>query len=99
MDFNIPTKFSVGGLDYRVEKVGSLRYGGEFGHYNGTTCVIHIAETAGGAALTEERKGQTFCHELTHAILDAIGEDELNGNEQFVDAFSTVLYQAIKTMK
>lgn len=53
MDFNIPTKFSVGGLDYRVEKVGSLRYGAEFGHYNGTTCTIHIAETAGGAALNE----------------------------------------------
>lgn len=49
--------------------------------------------------MTEERKEQTFYHELTHAILDAIGEDDLNCNEQFVDAFSNVLYQAIKTMK
>lgn len=99
MDFNIPTKFSVGGLDYRVEKVGSLRYGEEFGHCCSADCTIHIAATAGGKVLTEERKEQTFCHELTHAILDAIGEDELNGNEQFVDAFSNVLYLIIKTMK
>lgn len=95
----IPTKFSVGGLDYHIEKTGSLRYGEEFGHYCSADCTIHIAATAGGKVLTEERKEQTFYHELTHAILDAIGEDDLNCNEQFVDAFSNVLYQAIKTMK
>lgn len=35
----------------------------------------------------------------THAVLDAIGEDELNDKERFIDAFSNVLYQALKTME
>ena len=57
-----------------------------------------LANTAGGEKLSDERKAQTFFHELTHAVLDAIGEDELNENEQFIDAFSNVFYQALKTM-
>ena len=71
----------------------------EYGHWDGTRCLILLAHGAGGEELSEERKAQTFFHELTHAALDAIGEDELNGNEQFIDAFSNVLYQALKTME
>lgn len=99
MDFRIPAKFSVGGLGYRVEEADSLRYGEEYGHWDGTRCLILLARRSGGEVLSEERKAQTFFHELTHAVLDAIGEDELNGNEQFIDAFSNVLYQALKTME
>ena len=99
MDFKIPTKFSVGGLDYRVEETGSLRYGEEYGHWDGSRCLILLAHRAGGEELSEERKAQTFFHELTHAVLDAIGEDELNENEQFIDAFSNLFYQALKTME
>ena len=40
--------------------------------------------SSAGEELSEERKAQTFFHELTHAVLDAIGEDELNENEQFI---------------
>jgi len=99
MNFEIPQFFSVGGLDYKILHEESMRYGEEYGHWNGTTCTIHIAETAGGEKLTEERKQQTFFHELIHAVLDAIGEDDLNDNERFVDALSSALYQTIKTMK
>lgn len=65
MDFRIPTKFSVGGLDYRVEETGSLRYGEEYGHWDGSRCLILLAHRAGGEELSEERKAQTFFHELT----------------------------------
>ena len=84
MDFRIPTKFSVGGLGYRVDLGGSRRIGEEYGHWDGTRCLILLAHRAGGEELSEERKAQTFFHELTHAVLDAIGEDELNENEQFI---------------
>lgn len=99
MDFKIPTKFSIGGFDYRVEETASLRYGEEYGHWNGSKCSILLAKTAGGDELSEERKAQTFFHELTHAVLDAMGEDKLNENEQFIDAFSNLFYQALKTME
>ena len=42
---------------------------------------------------------QTYLHELTHMILAHMGEDELTGNEKFVNLFSELLYQAIETAK
>lgn len=38
-----------------------------------------------------------FYHELTHAILDMLSYDKLYGDEQFVDSFSGLLHQALKT--
>ena len=99
MDFWIPKKFSIGGLEYTVQYSDNLRYGEEYGHWNGTKCEIAIAYKAGGDTVCLDREKQTFFHELVHAILDAIGKDALNEDEEFIDAFSNALYQAIKTME
>lgn len=40
-----------------------------------------------------------FLHELTHFICEVIGEDKLRQDEQFVDLFANLLYQAFKTAK
>ena len=42
-------------------------------------------------------KEKTFFHELVHMILDAMGQDELNRNEDFVDAFAELWYEFEKT--
>ena len=44
-------------------------------------------------------KVNTFFHELTHAILDTMGEVELSGNEKFVCCFSSFLTEAINSFK
>ena len=44
MDFRIPTKFSVGGLGYRVDEAESLRYGEEYGHWDGTVMLYYDAD-------------------------------------------------------
>ncbi len=49
--------------------------------------------------ITDEMIEQTYLHEVTHFILDAIGEDELRSNEKFVDTFSKALHQVLKTSK
>ena len=41
----------------------------------------------------------TFCHELTHHILNKMFRDDLNGDEKFVDVFAGLLHQALVTMK
>lgn len=41
--------------------------------------------------ITDEDVVETFYHELTHTVLDAISEDELYVNEKFVTAFSKAL--------
>ena len=42
---------------------------------------------------------QTFCHELTHAILHSMGELKLFNNEKFVDLFGHLLHQALTTQE
>ena len=49
--------------------------------------------------LRTEKKKQIFLHELTHAILFAMGKDELNEDEAFVNTFSSFLSEAINTME
>lgn len=41
----------------------------------------------------------TFYHELTHAILDTMGETELSSNEKFVNAFAGFLTEAVRSFK
>lgn len=38
----------------------------------------------------------TFYHELTHSILETMGETELNNNEKFVCCFSSFLTEAME---
>lgn len=49
--------------------------------------------------LPKDNIEHTFLHEATHAILQAMGEDELNDNEKFVDTFSGLLHQVLTTQK
>lgn len=43
----------------------------------------------------ETSKHNTFYHELTHAILDTMGEKDLSGNEKFVSCFGGFLADAM----
>ena len=98
MKFNIPKKLKVGGVDYivkQVEHCGNYDYFG-FCRPQG---IIEIANQAGGYEVSESKKKQTFLHELTHAILFAMGKEELNDDESFVNTFSSFLLEAINTME
>lgn len=46
--------------------------------------------------IPERMKVNTFYHELTHSILDTMGESELSGNEKFVSCFSSFLTEAME---
>ena len=50
-------------------------------------------------ALKKDVKEQTFCHELVHSILFAMGKPVSDHDELFVDAFATFLHQYLKTAK
>ena len=39
----------------------------------------------------------TYLHEVTHAILDAMGKEDLSKDEEFVDMFSGLLHQVLTT--
>ena len=97
MCINVPDEVTVGGQLLEVKQVDSLD--GKLG----TCCVgagfIKIAHTFNGEIQSESSKQNTFYHELTHAILDAMGRDDLSGDEVFVSSFSSFLLEALKSFK
>ncbi len=92
----IPSEYHVGGQLIevrRVERCDNNTVGTSFlaGGY------IEIADKCNKAdTQSESCKVNTFYHELTHTILDTMGESELSGNEKFVSAFSSFLTEAME---
>ena len=41
----------------------------------------------------------TLCHEVTHAMLDTIGREDLSQDEAFVDLLSNAIFQVLTTVK
>jgi len=58
-------------------------------HYDNAEIILN-------ESLSCEIKEQTLCHEITHGILHHIGCEDLNGNEQFVQAISQAIFQGFE---
>ena len=98
MEFNIPNKLKIGGVDYSIKHVEHCGMNDDFGLWR-PQGIIELANQAGGYEVSDSKKRQTFLHELTHAILFAMGKSELNDDESFVNTFSSFLNEAINTME
>lgn len=65
-----------------------------------TQSIIYLADTHKGKPIPEDLIAQTFYHELIHAILDAIGQDEdVIYDEKLVQGMGLLFHQFIKTKK
>ena len=98
MKFNIPKKLKVGSVDYVVKQVEHCGTNDDFGLWR-SQGIIEIANQAGGYEVSESKKMQTLMHEITHAILFAMGREDLNDDEAFVNTFASFLSEAINTME
>lgn len=94
----IPNKLKVGGQDINVifQNTNNSDKMGECCLWNGT---IKISELYKGEPQTESSKLNTFYHELTHAILDTMGEYDLSSNERFVCTFSGFLCESLRSFE
>lgn len=72
---------------------------GVYGLHDYGKSEITLSEIEGTEELSEDRIMDTFYHERTHSILDAMNEQELSSNEKFVEVFSKLLRQADETAK
>jgi len=92
----IPSKYHIGGQEIevrRVERCDNNACGTSFlaGGY------IELADKCNKCDdIPERAKVNTFYHELTHSILDTMGESELSANEKFVCCFSGFLADAME---
>ena len=100
MDNNlIPTELTLGALTYNITEVDLLEDNTGLGEVISSLGKINLANTWRGEFVPQNLKERTYFHELTHAILDEIGYHKLSGDEKFIEAFSLLLHQAMKTSK
>lgn len=68
-----------------------------YGECSYSKSLITLSTTAGVDPLSDDRIMDCFYHEKVHAILDSMREDQLSGNEKFVDTFAKLLRQSDET--
>lgn len=110
--FKLPTKFKLLGHEYNVVLVPGLYLDKcEYGEFAPGVKTIRIQppaivpalkkvddrDVATPARITENDVAETFYHEAVHAILDAIGENELYYNEKFVNMMGKALLEIHQT--
>ena len=94
----IPKKFQLFGETVTVEFVDDLA---EREDLVGKTSLgrNEIKLQSPSKNFSQNKIEQTFIHERTQIILHKLGERELWNNEKFVESFSNLEHQAIKTME
>lgn len=95
---SIPSQIKVGGQTLQVKTV-KFAPNNNLGTSNITSGEILLADyvEAGDKEMKVSDTSQinTFLHEVTHAVLDTMGEFKLSNNEKFVSCFSGFLTEAI----
>ena len=94
----IPNTFTLGGQDFTVIH-GNVTSEGNLGLTDFLHNKIIVKSHYNGKPYNKQQQEQCFYHELTHAILFIMNENELNSNEQFVDIFGQFLYQYMRTVR
>lgn len=96
--FNIPATLHIGGQQIDVKEVDRCN-DNNLSRCSLAAGVIEIARTFnsnGDYTVSESSKQNAFVHEVLHAILDTMGETELNNNEKFVCGCAGYLTEVIQ---
>ncbi|WP_407857658.1 hypothetical protein [Enterococcus hailinensis] len=88
----LPKEIKVCGINYKIELVEVIDIAGER-NYQGM-CHFDLAKIEILESLSDQRKEQTFVHELTHAIFYEAGYDEQD--EDMINRVGIALHQVIK---
>lgn len=95
MKLKIPKTYRLGATKCVVELVEKIECDDKIimGDWDCEHNKIRLAtKSSTGSEVSDDRLGHTYCHELVHSILDAMGH-KLSNDEGFVDAFGKYLHQ------
>ena len=95
----IPKELYLAGQKITIEIDNTLSYDNELGISSNYDNKILICEKFKGDNIPDDSIDQSLWHEITQHILFKMNEFELTHNEKFVQTFSLLLHQAIKTLK
>lgn len=93
----IPKYCELGGVEYTtylIERIQNAHNFGMSAMSNGTIQLQNIIE---GVEVSNTSLQSTYFHELIHQMLDMVGENELSGNEKFVQGLANMLFEFIRT--
>lgn len=92
---DIPSRITLMGCDYTVRVISGSEWKDEetVGMFYPYAKEIHVREG------TQQAMEHAYLHELTHAMLLAMGRQKLYEDEIFVDLLSGFLHQALTTAK
>ncbi len=93
----IPKTFRVAGMTHTVVFEKHKHGDSGFGEVTYPDNKIVLFAAMDGVPICRDQMIQTFWHEATHAILQAMGEGELNRNEKFVCCFSSLLNELMQS--
>lgn len=83
---------NICGLPYMVvERNDDFDIDTHFGQIDFKKSIIKI-----NSELSETRKEEILCHEITHGMLTHLGYDEYSQDEQFVTVLGNAIYQTFK---
>jgi hypothetical protein len=102
----IPKEFQIYGQSIKVEIANKeLSSIGDVAYADYLSNTIKLANTWNNEPVNEVALEQTFFHEFTHMLLEKSGwqrrlfKDKTEEMEHFVENFSALLHQALKTFK
>ena len=99
-ELTLPKKIRIGDHWYSVDVAETMRERMFVGEVDYAKRTITLARKSyHGIPLKLSALHETFWHELTHCILESMGQHELNDNEAFVEEFSHRLAKAIETAR
>ena len=94
----LPTSIQLFGQTIQVEHVENfVSLGDRFGDWDHKTNTIRVQ--ALGHDIPDDVCLQAFFHEQFHAICDLAGHTEWSSNEQVVELFGQMMYQAEKSRR
>lgn len=99
-DIKIPKRFKLLGQTIEIKTVDHIAsQNGTLGEARYTQNSIMLQKSVEGFPLPESQKLHILWHEIYHMILHAMGQDELAGEEAFVDLIAGMTHQVLTTME
>jgi hypothetical protein len=94
----IPKRFKLLGQTIEVELVPHIAsHNGTLGEARAIQNNILLQENVDGFPIPESQRLHIFWHEAVHLMLGAMGQEELAGEEAFVDLMAGMIHQVIST--
>jgi len=96
----IPKKYKLLGHTVKVKNNKDLlETRGAIGVWMSLTNTIEVQPATNRIDIARSQVEHAFCHEVIHSWLTAMGEEELNANEKFVDQQAGLLHQFLVSYK